>query len=142
MEETKKSARNKFSPPADFSSRHCGLSESDTKIMLKQLDVASLEKLGEKILPDNIHSSTAPDLGEALNEHEALAQLRIFAEKNKPAISMIGLGYYGTEVPPVVLRKLLENPAWYTAYTPYQAEISQGRLEMLLNFTLYLLLLD
>ena len=102
--------------------------------MLKQLDVASLEKLGEKILPDNIHSSTAPDLGEALNEHEALAQLRIFAKKNKPAISMIGLGYYGTEVPPVVLRKLLENPAWYTAYTPYQAEISQGRLEMLLNF--------
>ncbi len=137
MEKTallEKSARKKFSPEADFPSRHCGLSESDTKIMLKQLEVASLEKLGEKIIPTNIYSDNAPDLGDALNEHEALAQLRVFARKNKPAISMIGLGYYGTEVPPVVLRKLLENPAWYTAYTPYQAEISQGRLEMLLNF--------
>ena len=67
-------------------------------------------------------------------EHDALAELRVFAKKNSQAVSMIGMGYYGTEVPSVVLRKLLENPAWYTAYTPYQAEISQGRLEMLFNF--------
>ena len=110
MEETKKSARNKFSPLADFSSRHCGLSESDTKIMLKQLDVASLEKLGEKILPDNIHSSTAPDLGEALNEHEALRtrnistpSLDIIKSSTTPPASLVIIVYLEQPLAKVVI---------------------------------------
>ena len=134
MKESNQSFHKNLSPAADFPTRHCGLSESDTTAMLQKLQLTSLEELGKKTVPEAIHSAIPPDLGEVSGEHDALAELRVFAKKNSQAVSMIGMGYYGTEVPSVVLRKLLENPAWYTAYTPYQAEISQGRLEMLFNF--------
>ena len=102
----------------------------------------SLDELAAKALPANIldalnAAGTAPGLDglpPAASEHEALAELRAMADSNTVAVSMIGQGYYDTLTPPVLLRNILENPAWYTAYTPYQPEISQGRLEALLNF--------
>ena len=128
------SMREKLSPPAEFASRHCGLSAADEAAMLREFGCETLEEFGAKVLPDSIRAESAPDLGAPLSETDALGALREFAAQNKLAASMLGLGYYGAETPAVVRRAMLENPAWYTAYTPYQAEISQGRLEMLLNF--------
>ena len=121
-------------PPAEFADRHCGLSPADAAAMLEEFGCRTLEEFGAKILPESIRAESAPDLGPALPESDALAALQNFADQNESAASMIGLGYNGAEMPAVVRRAMLENPAWYTAYTPYQAEISQGRLEMLLNF--------
>ena len=102
--------------------------------MLKTIGFNDFDGLIESTVPPNILAHKALDLEPARTESEALAHLRKMANKNKVMKSYIGAGYYDTQVPPVILRNMLENPGWYTAYTPYQAEISQGRLEMLLNF--------
>ncbi|APE14759.1 glycine dehydrogenase (aminomethyl-transferring) [Mycobacterium sp. WY10] len=125
-----------------FADRHIGPDSDDVATMLDVIGVASLEELAAKALPAGILDALASDglapgldqLPAAVGEHEALAELRGLADTNTIAVSMIGQGYYDTLTPPVLLRNILENPAWYTAYTPYQPEISQGRLEVLLNF--------
>ncbi len=119
---------------ADFSRRHIGPSAADIAAMLKVVGADTLEQLISQTIPDDIRLRVPLAIGPALSEREALDRLRQVAAKNKLFISMIGQGYYGTILPPVIQRNILENPAWYTAYTPYQAEISQGRLEALLNF--------
>ena len=118
----------------DFARRHIGPDEPQIEEMLKALELESLDQLIEQTVPEAIRSGEPLDLPPPLSETEALEVLREMAEKNQVATSMIGLGYHDTVPPPVVLRKVLENPAWYTAYTPYQAEVSQGRLEALLNY--------
>jgi len=123
-------------PPAavDFASRHIGPSGTDVLAMLEFLGLASVDELIRQTLPDSIRITRPLNVGTALTESEALAHLKALADKNVIMTSLIGMGYHGTVVPPVILRNVLENPAWYTAYTPYQPEISQGRLEALLNF--------
>lgn len=106
----------------------------DAKAMLKTIGFDNFEGLVKSTVPPNILAKKELDLEPALTESEALHKIKQYANKNKVMKSYIGAGYYDTQVPPVVLRNMLENPGWYTAYTPYQAEISQGRLEMLLNF--------
>ena len=118
----------------DFVRRHIGPGEKQIAEILAVLELESLEDLIEKAVPSSIVSETPLDLPEARGERETLSYLRRMSERNKVYISMIGMGYYGTTLPGVILRNVLENPGWYTAYTPYQAEISQGRLEVLLNF--------
>ena len=118
----------------DFTARHLGPSESEQADMLEQLGVKTLDELTETTLPAAIQFKGELKAGAGMTEAQALAELKAEAQKNKVFRSYIGMGYYGTHVPPVILRNMLENPGWYTAYTPYQAEISQGRLEMLLNF--------
>ena len=129
-------------PEQNFADRHIGPDAADVATMLEVIGVASLDELAAKALPANIldaldDTGRAPGMAELpdpVSEHEALAELRALAASNTVAVSMIGQGYYDTLTPPVILRNILENPAWYTAYTPYQPEISQGRLEALLNF--------
>jgi glycine dehydrogenase len=118
-----------------FADRHIGPRPAELARMLDVIGVGSLEELVEQAVPASIREAN-PDLGlpAPASESQALAELRGLAARNKPLTSMIGLGYYGTVTPPVILRNVLESPAWYTAYTPYQPEISQGRLEALLNF--------
>ncbi|HET6588473.1 MAG TPA: aminomethyl-transferring glycine dehydrogenase subunit GcvPA, partial [Oleiagrimonas sp.] len=117
-----------------FIGRHIGPDEAEIAAMLDTVGQPSLQAMTDAIVPANIKSTDPLDLPEAITEVEALAKVRAIAEKNKVFRSFIGQGYYGTHVPNVIARNILENPAWYTAYTPYQAEISQGRLEALLNF--------
>ena len=125
-----------------FADRHIGPDSAAVSAMLEVIGVDSLEELARRALPAGIldgltGSGAAPGLDQlppAASEAEALAELRTLADANTVAVSMIGQGYYDTYTPPVLLRNILENPAWYTAYTPYQPEISQGRLEALLNF--------
>ena len=102
--------------------------------MLALLGLNTLEALEDAAVPENIRLRRALALPEAVGEREALAELRDIAAQNKVAKSFLGQGYYGCITPPVIQRNILENPAWYTAYTPYQAEIAQGRLEALVNF--------
>ncbi|MCQ4187789.1 glycine dehydrogenase (aminomethyl-transferring), partial [Klebsiella pneumoniae] len=103
------------------------------KEMLDVVGISSLNELTQKIVPDNIQLATPPNVGGGATEQEALAELKAIARKNKRFTSYIGMGYAPSVLPPVILRNLLENPGWYTAYTPYQPEVSQGRLESLLN---------
>ena len=117
-----------------FSRRHIGPSPEDQERMLALLGHASLDDLARAAVPSSILLGSDLDLPEALPEIDVLAELRELGHRNRVMTTMIGLGYYGTHTPQVVLRKVLENPAWYTAYTPYQPEISQGRLEALLNY--------
>ena len=119
-----------------FASRHIGPTENEIQEMLKSLGYSNLEEFISKVVPQTIamKSQLADSLPRALSETEAIAALRERANKNKVLRSAIGMGYYGTITPAVVLRNVLENPAWYTAYTPYQPEISQGRLEALFAF--------
>ncbi len=117
-----------------FLERHIGPNESEVAHMLKVIGQPSLEAMTEAIVPEAIRLKAPLALPAALNEEEALARLHTLASRNTVLKSFIGQGYYGTHTPQVILRNILENPAWYTAYTPYQAEISQGRLEALLNF--------
>src|ERR1700733_2394069 len=111
-----------------FADRHIGPDSAAVSAMLEVIGVDSLEELARRALPAGILD------GLTGSGAEALAELRTLADANTVAVSMIGQGYYDTYTPPVLLRNILENPAWYTAYTPYQPEISQGRLEALLNF--------
>ncbi|GAA0927581.1 aminomethyl-transferring glycine dehydrogenase [Streptomyces thermoalcalitolerans] len=117
-----------------FEQRHIGADQEARAKMLAQVGYGSLDELMAAAVPDAIKSTDALDLPGARTEAEVLAELRSLAGRNQVLDSMIGLGYYGTFTPPVILRNVMENPAWYTAYTPYQPEISQGRLEALLNF--------
>ena len=118
----------------DFATRHIGPTLHDIGAMLEVIGVPTIEDLLDRTVPVSIRNDQPPELDPALTEIEAVEALRAMAARNRPLVSMIGMGYYGTVTPPVVLRNVLENPAWYTAYTPYQAEVSQGRLEALLNF--------
>ncbi|EET46981.1 aminomethyl-transferring glycine dehydrogenase [Thalassobium sp. R2A62] len=121
--------------PYDFANRrHIGPSPSEMAEMLAVLGVDSLDQLIEETVPASIRQSEPLDFGKAKSERELLHHMRKTASKNKVLTSLIGQGYHGTVTPPVIQRNVLENPAWYTAYTPYQPEISQGRLEALLNF--------
>jgi len=118
----------------EFIDRHIGPGTTQIAQMLEVLNLDSLEELITKTVPDSIFSSQPMSVGSPLTESEALRRLKSIAAKNKQTRSFIGLGYYDTFTPNVILRNVLENPGWYTAYTPYQPEISQGRLECLLNF--------
>ncbi len=118
----------------DFVRRHIGPGQSQTEEMLAELGLPSLAALVDKTVPASIRSSEPLKLGNAMSERMTLSTLRRMAARNRVFISMIGMGYHGTVTPTVILRNVLENPGWYTAYTPYQAEVSQGRLEVLLNF--------
>ena len=120
--------------PYDFANRrHIGPSPAEMALMLKAVGVASLDQLIDETVPAAIRQSE-PLKWAPLAEHELLARMRQVADKNKVMTSLIGQGYYGTVTPPAIQRNILENPAWYTAYTPYQPEIAQGRLEALLNY--------
>ncbi|MGB0515099.1 MAG: glycine dehydrogenase (aminomethyl-transferring), partial [Wenzhouxiangellaceae bacterium] len=119
---------------AEFVGRHIGPGEHDVEAMLATLGLNSLDQLIEQATPASIRGDRPLELAAAHNEAQVLARLRAMADANTVNHSLIGLGYHPTHVPPVILRNVLENPGWYTAYTPYQAEISQGRLEGLLNF--------
>jgi glycine dehydrogenase len=121
-----------------FADRHVGPRPAELARMLDVVGVGSLDELADRAIPSSIRDHTlaelAIDLPVPATETEALAELRALAATNRPMVQMIGLGYHGTITPPVIRRNVLESPAWYTAYTPYQPEISQGRLEALLNF--------
>ncbi|EPL6456252.1 aminomethyl-transferring glycine dehydrogenase [Providencia rettgeri] len=119
---------------SEFISRHIGSSEQQIKTMLDTVGASSLDNLMDKIVPKAILLPEPPRVGGGATEQEALAELKAIASLNKRYKSYIGMGYAPAVLPPVILRNLLENPGWYTAYTPYQPEVSQGRLESLLNF--------
>jgi glycine dehydrogenase len=120
--------------PSEFVARHIGIGEADEALMLSVIGEASRRALIEGIVPRSIARSQGMQLPAAVTEAAALAELKALAQKNRLLKSFIGQGYHGTHTPGVILRNILENPAWYTAYTPYQAEISQGRMEALVNF--------
>ena len=119
---------------SEFIARHIGIDDAAEAHMLSVLGAASRRALMEAIIPPSIARSSVMAIPAPVTEAEALKQLKAIASKNKVLKSFIGQGYYGTHTPGVILRNILENPAWYTAYTPYQAEISQGRMEALINF--------
>ena len=119
---------------SEFVDRHIGPSDADTEAMLATLKLKSLEDLVAQTVPAKIRLKNGLDLAESFTESAMLAKARGYASQNEIYKSFIGMGYYGNKTPTVVLRNVLENPGWYTAYTPYQAEIAQGRLEALLNF--------
>jgi glycine dehydrogenase len=118
----------------EFTRRHTSVTEADRRHMLSVIGETSVESLLAHTVPASIRMSDSLALGEPRSPESVLGELRDLAALNKPRTSLIGMGYYGTITPPVIVRNVLENPAWYTAYTPYQPEISQGRLEALLNF--------
>lgn len=120
--------------PDSFVPRHNGPSESDVKAMLTTLGYATLDQLVDATVPANIRLPRALALPAPMSEQEALAEFRRMVSGNEIWRNFIGMGYSATHTPAVVQRNVLENPAWYTAYTPYQAEIAQGRLEALLTF--------
>ena len=121
--------------PHDFANlRHIGPSKAEMAEMCEVLGVKDLDELIDQTVPKSLRQDTPLDTGEPMSERELLWYMRQVAKKNQPFTTMIGQGYYGTVCPPAIQRNILENPAWYTAYTPYQPEISQGRLEALLNF--------
>ncbi|MBV9251261.1 MAG: glycine dehydrogenase (aminomethyl-transferring), partial [Acetobacteraceae bacterium] len=117
-----------------FAARHIGPSESAIAGMLHTMGAATLSDVAAKTVPAAIRTNRLMQLPPPVDEAGVLQELRTLAAQNQLKRSLIGQGYYGTHMPPVVLRNVLENPGWYTAYTPYQAEIAQGRLEALLNF--------
>ncbi|WP_029042082.1 aminomethyl-transferring glycine dehydrogenase [Cucumibacter marinus] len=122
------------SPSAAFVSRHIGPSPNEVADMLKEVGAHTLDALIDETLPKSIRQKNALEIGPALSETGVIAHMKAIAGKNERFTSLIGQGYHGTVLPPVISRNILENPAWYTAYTPYQPEISQGRLEALINF--------
>jgi glycine dehydrogenase len=119
---------------SDFVRRHIGPGEEQIDDMLEALGLGSLDELITNAVPDSIIDTDPLDLPPIKSERATLSYLREMSERNRVFISMIGMGYYGTVMPKVILRNVMENPGWYTAYTPYQAEVSQGRLEVLLNY--------
>ena len=118
----------------NFIKRHNGPTASDAEKMLKVIGVASQEQLVDEIIAPEIRLPKPLNIGKGMNEYEVISHLKALGAKNKQFRTYIGLGYYNTITPGVIMRNILENPGWYTSYTPYQAEISQGRLEALLNF--------
>src|SRR3984893_5379279 len=118
----------------DFPRRHIGPNPEETAEMLRQVGFENLDALIDATVPKNIRLDHELNLPEANSEAEALAELRAISKKNKVVRSFVGAGYSDCITPPVIQRNILENPGWYTAYTPYQAELAQGRLEALLNF--------
>ena len=120
--------------PSAFADRHIGIGSDDEQAMLAAIGVASRAALIEAVVPRSIVRTAPMALPPPVGEAEALAELRGLAQRNRVLRTCIGQGYHDTHTPSVILRNVLENPAWYTAYTPYQPEISQGRLEALLNF--------
>jgi glycine dehydrogenase len=118
----------------EFISRHIGPNEADTQKMLKKIGAGSIEELISNTVPPAIRMKHSPDIPSAMSEHEYLKHINEISQKNKVFANYIGQGYYDTIIPSVILRNVFENPGWYTQYTPYQAEISQGRLESLLNY--------
>ena len=128
------SLHDTLSTADEFVPRHIGPRELDEIAMLNLLGYESLDAMTAQVIPESIKGTSVLDLPAGLSEADALAELRTIAGKNRLLKSLIGQGYYNTHTPAPILRNLLENPAWYTAYTPYQPEISQGRLEALLNF--------
>jgi len=125
---------NYLTHPDRFESRHIGPTPDDLQEMLKVCGVNSLDQLIDETVPASIRLKNKLKLAEALSESEFIKKLNELASKNKVYKSCIGMGYHPTILPAVIQRNVLENPGWYTQYTPYQAEISQGRLEALLNF--------
>ncbi len=119
---------------SSFASRHIGPSRVDQDTMVRRVGFESVDDLMAAAVPTGIRSGAALGLPAALSESESLASLRELSERNNPGVAMIGLGYHPTVTPAVIRRNVLEDPSWYTAYTPYQPEISQGRLEALINF--------
>ena len=117
----------------EFIRRHIGPSDANIADMLKTIGASNLDDMINKVVPAEIRSDDHYD-APAISEANVLAEIRGIADRNSVMKSFIGMGYHGCHLPPVILRNLLENPGWYTAYTPYQAEISQGRLEALLNY--------
>ena len=118
----------------NFARRHNGPNPEQTQKMLETIGVKSMDELIEKTVPAAIRLPKPMDLPEAMNEYQYLNHLHELASKNQVFRSYIGMGYYNCITPAVITRNILENPGWYTSYTPYQAEISQGRLEALLNY--------
>ena len=118
----------------EFVARHIGPDDAERAEMLATVGAASLDALMDAVVPEKIRVRAPLPFGVGVSEADVVARLRALAEQNRVATSLIGMGYTGTITPPVVLRNILENPAWYTAYTPYQPEISQGRLEAMLRF--------
>ncbi len=118
----------------DFIKRHIGLNKKDEKKILNEIGYKSLDDLISNTVPKNILLKDDLSIGEPNSEYEALRKLRLISKKNQIYSNFIGMGYYGTYTPNVVVRNIFENPGWYTSYTPYQSEVAQGRLEMLLNF--------
>ena len=124
-----------LSNQTEFTSRHIGPDDNEIGMMLKELGFSTLEELAQHVIPKNIVSATGTaEVGDGVSEYDLLNQLKTMMSKNKIHKSYIGMGYHDCITPSVILRNVLENPVWYTAYTPYQAEIAQGRLEALLNF--------
>src|SRR5436190_8996599 len=123
-----------LAPTDTFVHRHIGPGDDEIREMLQLVGAASLDELIDQTIPASIRMKRPLRLGPERGEHELIEELRKIAKKNKVFRSFIGQGYYGTITPPVIQRNILENPGWYTQYTPYQPEISQGRLEALLNF--------
>ena len=132
--ETKNFSSESLAPPDEFVRRHIGPNEAETLAMLKAIGFDTLHALTDAAVPAQIRLGKSLDLPAARSEHQALAELKSVAAQNQVFRSFIGMGYYDCLTPPVIQRNVLENPGWYTQYTPYQAEISQGRLEALLNF--------
>ena len=117
-----------------FASRHIGISEEDIQVMLRKIGVATLDELIDKTIPANIRLKEPLALPPAMTEYEFSNHIAQLASKNKLFTSYIGMGWYNTITPAVIQRNVFENPVWYTSYTPYQTEVSQGRLEALMNF--------
>src|SRR5881396_2907895 len=130
-----KGPRSELLPHQDiFADRHIGPRECECRKMLDFLGFPSLDSLVDKALPRAIRLKLPLQIADGRSEHAVLAEIRQIASRNQVFRSFIGMGYHDCITPPVILRNILENPGWYTAYTPYQAEISQGRLEALLNY--------
>ena len=119
---------------SNFIPRHIGPDSAEISEMTRMLNVESLDSLIDQIVPEKIRNRNPLNISEGMHEHDYLAHIRSLALKNELAKNFIGQGYYGTITPSPILRNIFENPGWYTAYTPYQAEIAQGRMEALLNF--------
>src|SRR5262245_45334219 len=123
-----------LNPSDTFVNRHIGPNDAEIAAMLAELGCRSLDELVDQTVPPAIRLKRPLALGPPRGEHELPEELREMANRDKVARAMIGMGYYDSLTPPVIQRNILENPGWYTQYTPYQAEIAQGRLEALLNF--------
>lgn len=128
------SSLTQLSSQNDFQRRHVGPSETEKKEMLKELGFSTADEMMSKVVPKTIFNKEKMNVGDGISEYEILAQLKKTMSQNKVFQSLIGMGFYDTVTPSAVLRNVFENPVWYTAYTPYQPEISQGRLQSLLNF--------